>query len=151
MTAIDKIKGDADQTLKMNEFNVKRLEERLEDYAQHSKEAPAIISQSIRTINEASKSNDKAIETMNDRIAYFHRVLKASENDQEIFMNQLTEIHETGIAKKAKYQEDLEQQKAEQQEMENDLKTQIQSVLHQLKGLRGFQELKHQLDQQKKT
>lgn len=151
MTVIDKIKGDAEQTFKMNEFNVKRLEEKLEDYTQHSKEAPAIISQSIQTINEAAKSNDQVIENMNDRIAYYHRVLKASQDDQEIFMNKLTEIHEIGISKKAKYQEDLEQQKAEQQEMENDLKTQIQSVLHQLKGLRGFQELRHQLDQQNRA
>lgn len=148
MAAITQIKRDPEQAYEVNQSNLKHLEEKFEVALKDSKEVPAAFSQSNKIINEIALSNEKSIESMQDRASYLRRVILANQNDSDIFSQKLLHIQEEEIERKNQYEKDLEQQKSEQQEMENEMNTKIQAAIHQLKSLKSLQELRRQLEQQ---
>lgn len=148
MAAITQIKRDPEQACELNQLNVKHLEQKFEIAVKESKEAPTSISQSLRRVREVASQNEKEINSIQDRISYLRRVILSNRNDSNIFLKELEKLHQTSIEKKEQYQKNLQQQKSDQQEMENDLNTQISSAIHQLKALRFLQELRHQLGYQ---
>ena len=145
------IKGDLEQTCKRNESNVKHLEMKFDEYTKQNQQSNSIIKHSIEEINHANEINDEKLKTLKDRIGYLQRVIKANNDDQRIFKDKLVEIAKMGEEKKEEHQRNLEKQKANQIEMENELQMEIQDILSQLKNFRGFQEQRHQLDQQIRT
>ena len=119
-----------------------------ENAIEDSKEAPKLTAQSIQQVQEVATNNEKEIQYIQDMASYLRRVVLTNQNDSNIFLEQPEKLQQADVERKEQHQKNLEKQKSEQQEMENELKTQISSALHQLKSLKFLQELRLQLEQQ---
>ena len=94
---------------------------------------------------------NQAIQFDRGRADFHIHAIVANRNDQILFRNRLVEIHDQLMKQNEEYKEDVQKLRFQQQEMENKLKLQIETVIHQLKSLIPFQERRRILIEQKRA
>lgn len=148
--AITQIKGDPEQTARVAELNANRLDKELEAEKERKPTSDRIFRDSIVSINQAKKQVNDQLETRKDRADFLRRAIRAAETDQANLKKRMEEIRTQEAEEKQQHNADMEQLRIKFSDIETALKSKVQGALQQLKGLREFQEHKHQLDQQKR-
>lgn len=143
--------GDVNQKIDKEENHIQCLEKEFTE----SKEKEPEVEEKYISIKNAYEETNKEIadteQTLRDRIGFLNRAVRAAENDQVRLHQDMADIKKEEEVQKQKYEAEAERINYEANDINTALKSKIQVALHQLRGLREFQERKHQLDQQMKA
>lgn len=148
---IMQIKGDNKQNLKTKEFGVKQLEKVYDEAKQQIPQIPEIYQKIKESMSKAYDQADQKIQFDRGRADFHIHAIVANRTDQVLLCKRLTEIHDELKKQNDVYKEEIQKLQFQQQEMENNLKSQIESVAHQLKSLQPFKDRRKMLIEQKKA
>ena len=145
--------GKSDPKLILDKLNVENhcLENELMSIKSARTQANEAVLQFKKQLMAASLEVEKKSESQRDRIEFLHRSLEFAEKEKEKLNSRLKQIEHDIDSQKDKYESQVEALQYQSHEIETNLKSKIQVALHQLRGLREFQEHKHQMDQQMRT
>ena len=144
----DKIKPEPQQTLQKLSISTDLLENELMNIKSSRTRANQAILQFKRQLQAVAMDVEKKTESQQDRINYLNHAIKAAGQEKERLNSKLRQIQIEVEAQKDKYESQVEAMQYQAHEVETNLKSKIQVALHQLRGLREFQEHKHQMDEQ---
>lgn len=149
--AITQIKYDTQQSSIANQSKVTVLEKLLEEKKKQQMNSGEVFEQNKTEIIKATNECKSLEQNEQDR-AYYHKfVIVLNRNGQLKFRKDLVNIRKQTIKAQANFEIDYQQLCTAQKDMENKLRSQIESLSHQLKSLREFKERKSILIEQKKT
>ena len=144
----DKIKPEPQQTLQKLALSTDLLENELMNIKSSRTRANQAIQQFKQQLQAVAADVEKKTESQQDRIDYLNHAIKAAQQEKERLNSKLRQIQIEVEAQKDKYESQVESMQYQAHEVETNLKSKIQVALHQLRGLREFQEHKHQMDEQ---
>lgn len=149
--AITQIKGNEKQNLIKKQFGVKQLEKIYDQSKEQIPHIPKVYQKIKESMIEFSDQRDRAIQFDRGRADFHIHAIVTNRNDQILFHQHLIDIHDELMKRNEEYKEEIQRLQFKQQEMVNSLKLQIESVAHQLKGLKPFQERRKIIIEQKKA
>ena len=144
----DKVKPEPKQTIQKLELSTDLLENELMNIKSSRTRANQAILQFKQQLQAVAADVEKKTESQQDRIDYLNHAIKAAAQEKERLNSKLRQIQIEVEAQKDKYESQVEAMQYQAHEVETNLKSKIQVALHQLRGLREFQEHKHQMDEQ---
>ncbi|OHT09749.1 hypothetical protein TRFO_21277 [Tritrichomonas foetus] len=110
-------------------------------------DAAHLVLQFKRQLQAAALTVEKKAETQQSRIEFLTRTLSSAEKERDRLFNRLRQIQNEVESQKDKYDQQVEAMQYQSREVEQNYKAKIHSALQQLRGLREFQEHKHQMDE----
>lgn len=122
-------------------------ENRLMGHRAAREDATQLVLQFKRQLQEAALAIEKKTETQQSRIDFLTRTLNSSQKEKERLYSKLRQLNSECEAQKDKFEQQVENLQYQAKEVENNYVSKIQAALHQLRGLREFQEHKHQMDE----
>jgi len=145
------VKADPKQQLQKLDVEASCLENELMTIKSARTQASEAVLQFKRQLQTACLEVEKKNDSQRDRIQFLQRALETSEKEKDRLLSRLKQIDNEIGTQKEKYDSQVEALQYQAYEVETNLKSKIQVALHQLRGLREFQEHKHQMDQQMRT
>lgn len=142
------IKGDQIQQLQKLSVETECLENELMNIKSSRTRANQVIQDFKKQLQSVALDVDRKKESQNDRIKYLNHAIDSAEKEKERLNSKLRQLEIEVESQKEKYESQVEAMQYQAHEVETNLKSKIQVALHQLRGLREFQEHKHQMDEQ---
>ena len=142
------VKAEPQQTLQKLTVETSCLENELMNIKSSRTRANQAILQFKKQLQAAAIDVENKTGFQQDRIKYLNHAIAAGREEKERLNSKLRQIQIEVEAQKDKYESQVEVMQYQAHEVETNLKSKIQVALHQLRGLREFQEHKHQMDEQ---
>lgn len=145
------IKGDQNQQFQKLNVEAQCLENELMNIKSSRTRANQAVLQFKKQLQAAALEVQQKSESQKDRINFLNHSLTTLDKEKDKLNSKLRQIENEVEQQKDKYESQVEAMQYQAHEVETSLKSKIQVALHQLRGLREFQEHKHQMDEQMRT
>ncbi|KAI5482961.1 hypothetical protein TVAGG3_1075680 [Trichomonas vaginalis G3] len=142
------IKGDQIQQVQKLTVETECLENELMNIKSSRTRANQVIQEFKKQLQSVALDVDRKKESQNDRIKYLNHAALKQQKKKKRLNSKLRQLEIEVESQKEKYESQVEAMQYQAHEIETNLKSKIQVALHQLRGLREFQEHKHQMDEQ---
>ena len=110
-------------------------------------DAANLIAKFKQQLQIAAESVEKKSETQQARIDFLTRTLNSSEKEKDRLFSKLRQLQHDLESQREKYEQQVETMSYQSKEVESSYRAKIHAAVSQLRGLRDFQEHKHQMDE----
>lgn len=145
------IKVDAPTQIQKLSVDAQLLENELMSIKSSRTRANQAVLNFKKQLQLAALDIEKKTDSQKDRADYLTHAIFAAEKEKERLNTKLRQLEHECENQKEKYEQQVEAMQYQAHEVETQLKSKIQVTLHHLRGLKEFQEHKHQMDEQMKT